>query len=132
MRILDIVYGLECSLHWLVHLDSAVYPPYERIRGQEADGTREQAIHKTSQEAVGEEQHGADEAGDMKYVEVVIHAVGEDPDAGCTAEEERLPPPVVVLQDGLAKLTLLYVVDSYLRTKLNVDSDDSRLHHRQY
>ena len=83
--------------HCLVDLDSAIYPSHERICSQEANGASEEAVDQTCQETVGEEEQGADEAGDVKDIEIVIHAVGEDPDAGSTAEEERLPPPVVVL-----------------------------------
>ena len=80
-----------------VHLDSAIDPPHKGVCRQETNRAREQAIDQTSQEAVRKEQHRAHEARDVQDVHVVVDAVGEDPDARRAAQEEGLPPPVVVL-----------------------------------
>jgi hypothetical protein len=81
----------------LVDFDSAIYPSYEGVRCQEADGAGQEAIDQTGQEAVSKEQHGRHETSDVEMVRVVVDAVEEDPYAGRAAQEEGLPPPVVVL-----------------------------------
>ena len=75
-----------------------VNTPHECIRGQEADGAGQQAVHAAGQQAVAEEQQAGDEALDFKLGEVVPGAVEEDPQRTAAANEEGLPPPVVVLR----------------------------------
>ncbi len=80
-----------------VNFYSPIYPSDKCISCQEPNRTSKQSVHQTSQETVREEEHGAHEAGDMQDVGVIVDAVRKDPNAGCTAEEERLPPPMVIL-----------------------------------
>ena len=97
-----------------VDLDRGVYAAYERIRSQEANSTSKQSIDEAGQEAVGEEQHLTDESGNVEDVDVVVDAVDEDPDARCSAEEERLPPPLVILKIRVSK----WIWSNAIRVKL--------------
>lgn len=81
-------------------LDSSIYPPHKRIRRQKAHGTRQQPIHRTSQQAVTEEKETGYESVDIKFGVVEDDAVKEDPEGATTADEDGLPPPIVVLCHG--------------------------------
>ena len=63
-----------------IDFDGPIYPSHEGVCGEESDCASQETIDQTSQEAVGEEQHRADQAGDVEVVHVVINAVEEDPD----------------------------------------------------
>ena len=120
----------------LVDLNSAIDPPHKRVCSQKTDRACEEAVDQAGEEAVREEQDGADEAADVEHMHVVVDAVGEDPDAAAAAEEERLPPPVIILFRNVS-MGLLAGVDeckeeTYFRAQLHVNSDDRRLHYREY
>jgi len=87
--------------YFLVHFHSRIYPPHERIGGQESDRTRQKPVHNAGQEAVREEQHAGHEAGNVQFDKIVPDAIGKYPDGGGAANKERLPPPVVVLRAEL-------------------------------
>lgn len=79
--------------------DSPINPPDKGIRCQKADGPSQQPIDGTCKETVCEEKNTADKSGNVQFEDVVPGAVGEDPNGAGTAHQERLPPPVIVLQN---------------------------------
>lgn len=85
-----------------VDFDSAIDSPDKCISRQEPNSSGEQSINQAREEGVCKEQHRAHESGNVQDVEVVIDAVCEDPDTRRAAQEEGLPPPVVVLIVELA------------------------------
>lgn len=81
----------------LVNLDRAIDTTDKGIGSQESDGTSQQEIHCTGEEAVAEEQQGRHKSSDVQLEHVVPDAVGEDPEGTAATCQEALPPPVVVL-----------------------------------
>lgn len=78
-------------------LDRPVNPPHKSIRRQKAHRSRQQTVYRARQEAIAEEQETRDEAVDIKFGVVEDDAVEEDPEGAAAADEDGLPPPVVVL-----------------------------------
>ena len=78
-----------------------VYPPHKRVSRQESHGARQQAVHGAGQQAVAEEEHARDEALNVQLRPVEPDAVEEDPGRGAGADEDGLPPPVVVFRAEL-------------------------------
>ena len=83
-----------------VHADnnSLVDAPHECIGCQESNGAGEKTVNGAGQQGVAEEEHARDQALDVQVREEVVGRVEEDPDGAAAADEEGLPPPVVVLR----------------------------------
>jgi hypothetical protein len=99
------------------------------ISREKPNRAREQTIDQARQKAVAEEQHARNESLNMQPSRVVPDAVGEDPEGTGAADEEALPPPVVVLENGQLKHTRLdgFLDIFYLGAELNVCRDDGDL-----
>ena len=82
-------------LHATLHLP--VNTPDKCICCEEAHRPRQEPVDSARQQAVAEEEDPGDEALDVELREVVPRAVQEDPDGTSSADEEGLPPPMVVL-----------------------------------
>lgn len=95
VRYVGLAGGQRRSFMWI---GLPVDPAYERVRSKETNCTCEEAVYKAGEEAVREEQHAGDESRDAKLEKVIPRAGQENPEGRTAAYEERLPPPVIVLQ----------------------------------
>lgn len=84
-----------------------INPPYKRIGSQKPDCPTQQTINHTTHKTVTEKQQTAHKPFDMQTHKVVIDAIDKHPNRTSPADEERMPPPIVVL-----------------RAKSDVDCDD--------
>jgi hypothetical protein len=76
---------------------SLINPPHKRISRQEPHSPSEEPVNSARQEAVAEKEYGGNESLDMQTREVIPGAIEEGPEGAAAADEEGLPPPVVVL-----------------------------------
>lgn len=91
------LYFIVFSFKSLVDLDAGVNPPHKRIRREKADRARRQTVHCARQRGVTKEQQTAHPPLNVQPGGVVPRGVHKDPEARAAADQERLPPPVVVL-----------------------------------
>lgn len=82
----------------LIDLCPAKNAPHKCISRKKADRAGEQAVDQAGQEAVAEKQYARNETVNVQPGRVVPDTVGEDPEGAGTADDEALPPPVVVLE----------------------------------
>lgn len=82
---------------------SPVYSPHKHVGGEEANGARQQAVDQARQEAVCKKEHARHEARDMQTHDVEPDAGEKDPEGRRAADEEGIPPPVVVLVFQVSK-----------------------------
>jgi hypothetical protein len=78
-------------------LDLPVNPPHKCIRCQKPNGPGQQTIDHARQEAVREEKNAAHKSGNVQLEDEIPDAISKYPNRAGTANEERLPPPVIVL-----------------------------------
>ena len=77
--------------------DVPVYSPHECICRQKAHRPRQQPVHRTRQKAIAKEQEARYEPVDFEFGVIENDAVEENPEGAAAADEDGLPPPVVVL-----------------------------------
>ena len=82
-----------------IHFCPTENAPHKCISCEKPNRAREQTIDQARQKAVAEEQHARDESLNVQSCRVIPHAVGEDPKCAGAANEEALPPPMVVLDE---------------------------------
>ena len=83
-----------------IHFRPAEDAPNKCISREKPYRAREQTVDQAGQKAVAEKQHARNEAFNVQLCRVVPDAVGEDPKGAGAANEEALPPPVVVLEES--------------------------------
>lgn len=127
----------------LIYLGPAKNAPHKCISRKKADRAGEQAVDQTGQEAVAEEQQARNQADNVQPRRVVPDAVGEDPEGAGAADEEALPPPVVVLHtcvsrfgrwecETVSRKNSHEQSKAYLGAELDVRRDDGDLADRDY
>lgn len=111
-----------------------VDPPNEGIRSQKSNRSSQQEVDCTCQEAVTEEKESGYKSGDMKFEHVIPNTVGKDPEGTAATCQEASPPPVVVLEKGLAgtRSNIRALGDTYLRAKLVIGCDNSHFYHSDH
>ena len=80
-----------------IRFDRAINPAYKSVSCKETHSTGQESVDSTSETGVSEEEKRRNETLDVKMVEVVVGAVSENPETAGGANEETVPPPVVVL-----------------------------------
>jgi hypothetical protein len=82
-----------------IHFRPTENAPNKCVSREKPNRAREQTIDQARQKAVAEEQHARNESLNVQSCRIIPHAVGEDPKCTGPADEEALPPPVVVLEN---------------------------------